>query len=108
MKHRLLYTSPFCVITEGIPPVPSWVHNQVQEALSVGISPALVNKVAMLHLPHLLETAKASTVAAKTRTTAFSTTLHEQAHIATDVDDERERERHDAQTKDPCQQPEKS
>ena len=101
MKHRLLWTSPFCVITESIPPVPSWVHNQVQEALSMGISPTL-------HLPHLLETAKASTVAAKTRTTAFSTTLHEQAHIATDVDDERERERHDAQTKDPCQQPEKS
>ena len=74
----------------------------------MGISPALVNKVAMLHLPHLLETAKASTAAAKTRTTAFSTTLHEQAHIATDVDDERERERHDAQTKDPCQQLEKS
>ena len=24
MKHRLLYTSPFCVTTEGIPPVPSW------------------------------------------------------------------------------------
>ena len=72
MKHRLLYTSPFCVITEGTPSVPSWVHSQVQEALLMGISPQLVNKIAMLHLPHLIEPAKASTVAAKTRSTVPS------------------------------------
>ena len=72
MKHRLLYTYPFCVLTERQAPVPSWVHNQVQDALTMGISPQLVNKVAMLHLQHLLEPAKASTVAAKTRSTASS------------------------------------
>ena len=69
MKHRLLYTSPFCVITERHTTRTIIVHNQVQEALSMSISPQLVNKVATLHLPYLLEPAKASTVAAKTRST---------------------------------------
>ena len=66
------YTSPFCVITEGKAPVPSWVHKQVQEALTMDTSPQLVNKVAVLHFLHLLEPAKASTVAAKTRSTVSS------------------------------------
>ena len=65
MKHRLLCTSPFCVITEGIPPL--GCTTRCRRPLSMGISPFLVNTVATLHLPHLLETAKASTVATKTR-----------------------------------------